>query len=193
MEREIEKEEVVSDDNHGIVDDPRPGQQQEDKEAPEGCEDPHGERDPEPDGSCLDDEQKSLEKIEELLEAAPEPLRDILCEALVSKSWSGLLPDPASFGEYPEWVQHKMTDWNDARIIDESKRLDKMTDAAISNIRLESILTFTINAVFAMTAFLAFVITKDPASFGLLSVPGITIAVNLWRSRKSKDQEDASE
>lgn len=112
---------------------------------------------------------------------------------MIAKSWSGLLPDPDSFDAYPEWVQRRMTDWNDAKIIDESKRLDKITDAAIANIKLESILTFAINALFAMTAFLAFVITENAASFGLLSVPGITIAVNLWKSRKSKDPENDSE
>ncbi len=184
----------MSDDNNGIVDDPRSGQQQEASENAEGCKKADGERDPHADDCCLINEQEDdLEKIEDLLNAVPEPLREIISEAMITKSWSGILPDPGSFSAYPEWVQHKMTDWNDAKIIDESRRLDKMTEAAISHIRLESVLTFLINAIFAVIAFLAFIWTLDPASFGLLSVPGITIAVNLWKGRKKKASEDADD
>ncbi|MEG2934118.1 MAG: hypothetical protein RR842_11095 [Gordonibacter sp.] len=177
----------MNNDNNGIADDPRHGQQQEAKATPEGCEETHGERNTRSEGCRLDDEQEDLEKVESILEAVPEPLRELIAEAMITRTWSGLLPDPASFEKYPEWVQHKMTDWNDAKIIDESKRLDKIAEAAIADIKLETVLTFAINAIFAFTAFFAFIITNNAASFGLLSVPGITIAVNLWRNRQKDD------
>lgn len=71
-----------------------------------------------------------------------------------------------------------MVAWNDAKIIDESARLDKLTDANIKQTKIESILSFVLNFSFVAIAFIAFIVTKDIASFGFLSIPGITIVIN---------------
>lgn len=71
-----------------------------------------------------------------------------------------------------------MLAWNDAKILDESKRLDKLVDANIAQTRRDGTMSFIVNLSFAAIAFLSFIITKDPASFGFLAVPGLTIAIN---------------
>lgn len=79
-----------------------------------------------------------------------------------------------------------MVAWNDAQIIDASKRLDKFADAAIKNVRLETVLTFILNFGFASGSFAAFIITGNLWSYGLLAIPGITIAVNLISNRRKR-------
>ena len=109
---------------------------------------------------------------------------------MLVKGWSGLLPDPESFLAYPPEVQQSMVSWNDAKIVDESKRLDKLVDASIEEAKRENTLSFALNVLFLLGSFAAFMITRDPLSFGFLSVPGVTIAVNVWKDRKdSKDQK----
>jgi len=56
-----------------------------------------------------------------------------IAAASISGSWSGLLPDPDSFNQYPEWVQEKMCGWNDAFTVDESKRQDNLVSAIIND------------------------------------------------------------
>lgn len=127
-------------------------------------------------------------------------MRELLAEAMLVKGWSGLLPDPESFLQYPESVQERMMSWNDAKIIDESKRLDKLVDADIRQSSVDSLMSFLINIVFALISFLAFVITGNPASFGFLAVPGVSIAINGVdilrrgeRRRGNPDQEQAQD
>lgn len=111
----------------------------------------------------------------------------------ISKQWSGILPDPESFKQYPKDVQEHMVAWNDAQILDESKRLDKFADAAVKNVRVDSILNFILNLSFAVGSFAAFIITGNVWSYGMLAIPGISIAVNLvnhHRARKKIDGEN---
>ena len=106
----------------------------------------------------------------------------------VEQEWSGLLPDPDSFVKYPKHVQDHMIAWNDAQILDESKRNDDLVAAFISDKKWGQVPSFVINTLFLLASFISFVITRDPVSFGFLSVPGVTIAVNLFKDRKEKDQ-----
>lgn len=139
----------------------------------------------------IDESQVSdAEFAQKVIEAIP---RETLVEALeiigleqTSTQWSGILPDPDSFKQYPPDVQKAMVAWNDAQIIDASKRLDKFADAAIKNVRLETVLTFILNFGFASGSFAAFIITGNLWSYGLLAIPGITIAVNLISNRRKR-------
>lgn len=112
---------------------------------------------------------------------------------MLVKGWSGLLPDPESFLKYPKPVQDSMVAWNDAKIIDESRRQDKIVEAGIKEARRENTFSFVLNAGFAVISLIAFLATKDPASFGFLAVPGVSIAingVNILRKGKGKSDKD---
>lgn len=175
----------------GHIDNPRNGQQPTDQQEDGSVEEEARQERTETDDKCLVDESKvNLEKLEEILEALPDEKQGELLLALQisgSSSWSGLLPRPETFKEYPERVQEKMIAWNDAQILDESKRSDKLTNAFVSQKKWGQILTFTLNLVFVAFAFIAFMITLNPAAFGFLAVPGITIAVNVIRERRGDD------
>lgn len=83
-----------------------------------------------------------------------------------------------------------MVAWNDAQILDESKRNDKLTDAFISQKKVGQWLTFLINGIFTLVTFVAFLITRDPASFGFLAIPGVTIAINVWQSKHDRSDSE---
>lgn len=170
----------MRDDDHGIVDDPRPGRQQEDQGDASRIPEEDERRGEEPDDRRRDDElEKEIERSEgSITDPSSEAAREIIAEALLIKGWSGLLPDPDSFDRYRPDVQDHMLAWNDAKILDESKRLDKLVDANIAQTRRDGTMSFIVNLSFAAIAFLSFIITKDPASFGFLAVPGLTIAIN---------------
>lgn len=112
-----------------------------------------------------------------------------------AESWSGILPDPDSFAKYPDYVQKRMVEWNDAQIIDESRRNDRIVDAAIRQTKWGQILSASINGISVLAAFISYMVTRDGASFGFLAVPGITIAVNIVlgvKKRKNRSTNDDS-
>lgn len=80
-----------------------------------------------------------------------------------------------------------MVAWNDAQIIDASKRDDKLTNAFIRSRTRDQWLSFAINAIFIFAAFISFIVTGDPSSFGFLAIPGVNIAFNIWKSRRDDD------
>lgn len=188
--------------NHGIdgsFDDSRPGQQQEFRKAQEGIEGKDvEEREVAAGCRCDDDgigEEEAGEIARRVIEDIPDSeLREIVLGSLQLgrvHQWVGLLPDPDSFNRYPERAQDKMISWNDAQILDESKRNDRLTDAQIKFKGRGQAMTFLLNALFAVLSFAAFVITRDPASFTLLAVPGVTIAVNVFlKERDGKSNGD---
>lgn len=105
--------------------------------------------------------------------------------------WAGLLPDPDSFAKYPEYVQRSMVAWNDAQILDDSKRMDRLVDTAAKTVSREGVFTFVLNLVFALLAFAGFIITGSMASYGMLAIPGISIAVNV--AQKSRERKAGNE
>lgn len=182
----------MSDDNSRIVDDPRPGQQQKAGKDAQTIQSTNEQQHQITEDSCSDNEQEFDQEalVEKILDAIPEEEIERLLIGKVSvQRWQGLLPDPESFAGYPEYVQKQMVAWNDAQIIDESKRNDRITDAVISQRKWSQILSFAINVVFVGVTLTSFLITGDPASFGFLAIPGVTIAINVWQDRK-EDHED---
>ena len=105
--------------------------------------------------------------------------------------WAGLLPDPDSFAKYPEYVQRSMVAWNDAQILDDSKRMDRLVDTAAKTVSREGVFTFVLNLVFALLAFAGFLITGSMASYGMLAIPGISIAVNV--AQKNRERKAGNE
>lgn len=127
-----------------------------------------------PEGGCGLDEPQSEEEIK-----------------LLYTQWSGELPHPEVFAAYPEYVQRAMVEWNNARVIDESKRLDRIVDAAVVDGRRRAWITFLISSVSMIASSIAFVITGSVLALSPLSVPTVTIAVNIAKSiRDGKDDSE---
>ena len=141
-------------------------------------------------GSGNEREKGRLKVAEDYFDSLPADARDELAEehfmGLVTQ-WSGELPAPESFLKYPEYAQRAMVSWNDARTIEESKRLDRIVDSSIKSVTREQWLTFALNVVFSGLTFAAFVTTGSWVSFGFMAVPAITIAVNFKNSKKKDD------
>lgn len=186
--------------NHGcdgFADDSRPGWKQEAREDEKAVEREDEKERPIAADDCRADDGRShiVEEVPEeiaktVIEGIPaDELRKLVLSGISvgqTYQWKGLLPDPDSFNKYPEFAQRKMVEWNDAQIIDESGRNDRLVDAAIKQKRRGQLYSFLLNGIFAVLAFAAFVITKDAASFSLLAVPGATIAVNVVLDLKNK-------
>lgn len=177
-------------DDYGPADDSRNEREQEASSHGEGIaqEDARGRAKPD-DSRCNNEREDELKPLErEIVDSAPEEVREYLAEAMLVKGWSGLLPDPESYSMYPKHVQDKMVAWNDAKILDESKRLDKLVDSSIKQANRENLFSFALNFLFAALAFVSFLATSSPASFGFLAVPGVTIAINGVKILSGKDR-----
>ena len=61
------------------------------------------------DGAGLDDDECKKEPSEE----------EVI--ALITRSWSGLLPPPEDFNAYDSDTQKNLIEWNNAQILDESR------------------------------------------------------------------------
>ncbi|MEC4273425.1 hypothetical protein VJ923_09680 [Adlercreutzia sp. R25] len=145
---------------------------------------------------CEGDEREEKElasKVDAIIDAIPvEELRAIISSEVIARGehWVGLLPDPDSFNKYPEFAQHQMVAWNDASIIDASKREDKLVDAAIRQAKVGQGLSFVLNLVFTVLSFAGFVVTGNLASFGFMSVPVISVGFNIWKDRQADKAKD---
>lgn len=183
----------MSDDNAGTPDRSRNEREKQNDGDVRRIEETDGPQHPGPaDGGCDDELQVVNAKIaEKIIDSIPsEAMQDavqlVAAESHSVQHWAGLLPDPDSFSKYPEEVQRAMVAWNDAQIIDASKRLDRFADAAVSSIERDSVLTFSLNLVFAILSFIAFIVTGSVWSYGLLAIPGVSIAVNVIGDRRKK-------
>lgn len=91
-----------------------------------------------------------------------------------------MFPRPKDFIQYPEDTRERMCLWQDAFTIDESRRQDKLVKAEI----LQSLLGLIITSLLFFTAlilsFVAFLNTHSPWSFGFLSLPAVSMLVNLF-------------
>jgi hypothetical protein len=182
----------VSNDHNGLVDDPWNGRPKANKQNANPIEEQNDAKHSKPKEIGSLDEHKVNTKAEILdyANSLPEDQKDeFLGQLALVQEWSAILPDPDSYNKYPEEAQRKMIEWNDAQILDESRRNDKLVDCFVKNQNRNQILSFAINFGFLLASFISFLITRDPASFGFLSVPGITIAVNLWKDREKKKIE----
>lgn len=101
-------------------------------------------------------------------------------QATISESYTGMLPRPKDFIQYPEDTRERMCLWQDAFTIDESRRQDKLVKAEV----LQSLLSLIITSLLFFTAFIlsfvAFLNTHSPWSFGFLALPAVSMLVNLF-------------
>lgn len=125
-----------------------------------------------------------------------EPLENITGETLIqllaseNYSWHGLLPPPEHFKQYSPQVQGKMVAWNDARILDESKRLDKLTDAQISNSKNLTGWAVFLTVLFTILAAIAgFKYENTVLAALFLGVPALSTVVSMINSARIGGKE----
>lgn len=126
-----------------------------------------------------------------------EPLENITSEALIqflgseNYSWHGLLPPPEHFKQYSPQFQGKMVAWNDARILDESKRLDKLTDAQIANSKNLTSWAVLLTVLFTiLTAIAGFVYENTVLAALFLGVPALSTVVSMINSARIGGKEN---
>lgn len=115
-----------------------------------------------------------------------------LLVAGVESSFSGALPPPDIFMQYPIEVRERMCAWNDAFTINESHRQDKLVDAEISQGKRGQWATIALFTLCILGSLIAFIMTRNPCSFILLSVPVCTMLTNMVLpvfSRSSRGKE----
>lgn len=113
----------------------------------------------------------------------------------VSESYSGMLPKPDDFNEYPAEVQERMCRWNDAFTTDESNRQDRLVDAEIAQARKGMWISGALFMIAMLFALVAFLVTESQWSFGFLAVPVVSMIVNLFEpiaSRSSRDKKTST-
>ena len=127
------------------------------------------------DGAGLDDDECKKEPSEE----------EVI--ALITRSWSGLLPPPEDFNAYDSDTQKNLIEWNNAQILDESRRQDEALKLAKIESRRKSYLSFLTNIVPVLIGGIAFIVTHDTNALWFLSVPCVTIGANIIVIIKNKD------
>lgn len=119
-------------------------------------------------------------------------LSELLLQENREYHYSGMLPAPQHYRDYDAGTRERMCRWNDAFTVDESKRQDKLVDNEIKQQNRGSWMTFFLLILFSVMSFVAFIITRDAASFWMLSVPVANVIGNLVvpvlsRSSRSKN------
>lgn len=180
-------------DFNGNARSPRLGSKQENSQNAEECSEEDTEKHSESeDGGSSDERALALTEVQELVAKLDKDQLDELLSSgilvgLSTRQWVGLLPSPDQFMQYPEDVRKQMVAWNDAQIIDSSKRDDRLTESFTKSVTRNQWFSFLINIVFTGCAFAGFIFTSDPAAFGFLAIPGINVAFNIWKSRNDDD------
>lgn len=108
--------------------------------------------------------------------------------ALITRSWSGLLPPPEDFNAYDEQTQKSLIAWNNAQILDESRRQDETIKLAKIEGRRKGWLSFLTNIIPIVVSGVAFILTHDPNALWFLSIPCVTIGANIIVIIKNKDE-----
>lgn len=175
----------MSNDHNGLVDDPWDGQPRESKEITQRISEENEQSDNSPNGGSISHERGGIEKGE-----AEEAIAAALCKVGISSSWSGLLPRPEDFVKYPQSVQDKMVAWNDAQILNESARNDKLVSAEIKQGYISLVFTFLINSLIVVGVLVAFVMTGNPNVFWAFTLPGASVVGNVVISVKNKAKEN---
>lgn len=177
---ERKKEEAVRYDHDGTFDNSGHGWREElgENEGRIPCEDGNGNNEPSV-GRGHDEHAPLVEKGEE---------EDFA--VAVARSWAGLIPAPEDFNSYDEEIQRKIVEWTDARIIDESKRQDKLVAATVRSSMFSSIASFVVNIVIIIGVLAAFVATRDASVFWAFTIPGASIVGNVAINiRKGEDEK----
>ena len=145
-------------------------------------------------GECADvlqHETNKSKEIENFMSSLNESEEKQAIHFLVEqRQWVGLLPDPATFSQYPQKVQESILSWNNATILDGSERETKMVDSFIRHRKWAQIFSFLINMGIPIAGMVAFVMTGEHACLTSIGVPVISIGVNVWKDiQEDKDKD----
>lgn len=136
------------------------------------------------------------EDLGELLDAIPEEARsqvvNFVAQAMsATSSWSGLLPRPEVFSQYPMEVQERMMRWNDAWSSDESKRQDKLVEAQIEQARKGPNRSLFVSLFgMALAAIAVFKYNNNIAAGIFLGPPLLLYAGSFVKSARSHSSAD---
>lgn len=187
----------MEDDNDGLFDDSGAGLQREPGENQTEL-DAKGKKEPcEKAKDDIEVQPQELTSREEELVAAANFLADAEEEELeaigiisVSEtremSFSGLLPHPDIFEKYAPEFQERICQWNDSFSVDESVRQDLLVENEVKQSNRGQIISSVLLFMFAIMAFIAFMITENPWSFSMLAVPVLNVLMALSRRSNSK-------
>lgn len=181
----------MSNDNFGVTDNPWTDDQQEVGEGIQGIPQAHDEKHDCSETSSSDDERQAVAR--KIIESIPEEELGILFAQLEQSQitqWQGELPDPDSYNKYPDFAQHAMVDWNNARTVDESKRLTMLAESIKKGVVRDQWLSFALNVSFALMSFAALLATGSALSFGFLAIPAVSVAVNIVNDKRKPDKEN---
>lgn len=181
----------MSNDDFGITDNPRADNQQEVGEGIQGIPQAHDEKHDRPETSSSNDERQAV--VRKIIESIPEEELGILFAQLEQSQitqWQGELPDPDSYNKYPDFAQHAMVEWNNARTVDESKRLTMLAESIKKGVVRDQWLSFILNTSFALMSFISLLVTGSALSFGFLAIPAVSVAVNIVNDKRKPNQED---
>ncbi|WP_421788852.1 hypothetical protein [Gardnerella sp. DNF01205] len=108
---------------------------------------------------------------------------------LGSVQWSGMLPDPKSFRQYPAEVQQKLCDWNDASTVDESIRQDRLVDLEIKTALRGQWIGAILFILCLIISFIAFLYTKSQWSWVPLALPALSFLRDFLNKPHSKSSQ----
>ena len=145
-------------------------------------------------GECADvlqHETNKSKEIENFMSSLNESEEKQAIHFLVEqRQWVGLLPDPATFSQYPQKVQESILSWNNATILDGSERETKMVDSFIRHRKWAQIFSFLINMGTPIAGMVAFVMTGEHACLTSIGVPVISIGVNVWKDKQEEKDKN---
>lgn len=103
--------------------------------------------------------------------------------SITASAWNGIIPDPASFNAYSPEVREKIIAWTDEGVYGASRCADRALEAASRQATRSQWLTFLSTVASILLSVIALMVTGSLASLAPLSVPLVTIAVNVARSK----------
>lgn len=102
--------------------------------------------------------------------------------------WNGILPDPESFNKYSIDVQNKLIEWNNDRIDAELNNEKALTREQVRNSRETRYINFVIYITTLTVTGICYIKSGyNIAALGFLSLPAISICVNIYKDFKHKD------
>jgi hypothetical protein len=116
----------------------------------------------------------------------------------LQKHWSGMLPEPEVFAQYPPEVQKRMMRWNDAWTIDESRRQDLIVDASVTTSKRGQVMAVSLCSVLVLLAFVLFLRGNNVGGGLMLGAPvmvflGVLVKSALPNGRDTPERRGDSD
>lgn len=111
-------------------------------------------------------------------------------DTIISVStWNAIIPDPSSFNAYGPEVQKKIIEWTDENVLGSARRADRQLELVNRQAtRSQWFTLLTTIASMALSTF-AFIKTGSPLSLTPLTVPLLTVVVNIRRAKANEHDE----